>query len=302
MSLTALEIPENISDWPTWLERHIVTGDLRSLVMQLEVISDSPQQSNGESPVVGEDWESRLRQVLGGEHSGVLNSGLGELSVEQLKKLVQQPRLLLALQEQVFIHGGPYWQAVPRSESQLKAADAIRQQLIAKLSAESEGFSTRKPEHVVLPHGNVRLATRKFLITSLTLAACLLLVFYIFRPTEQGGRYFASAGLLTSEKQGNEYLKPIAQKIREDWQRSNDAGQFPEELRSLRDSCDELLAADLHQLAPSVAADLKARCQKWRTKFTEYLSELDSGMPVEAIKIEADQTVNKLVGALEELS
>jgi hypothetical protein len=107
--------------------------------------------------------------------------------------------------------------------------------------------------------------------------------------------------LVVSSLEGREFTKSLAVAIREDWDADSPDAEFRNQLRSLRDSCERLLVADLHQLSPAVALDLKTRCRKWQTSFSEMLDVLETGRPVSEVRQEANQVVDRLVRVLSDL-
>jgi hypothetical protein len=68
-----------------------------------------------------------LDQVLGKARKPVLSEGLAVLSQDQIRQLLTQPRLLLDLQEHVFLEGKDYWkQKVPVSPELRDAATRLQ--------------------------------------------------------------------------------------------------------------------------------------------------------------------------------
>jgi hypothetical protein len=133
-----------------------------------------------------------------------------------------------------------------------------------------------------------------------TLAASALIAVFLMQPRNQGS-FFDRTGLVVSSLEGREFTKSLAVAIREDWDADSPDAEFRNQLRSLRDSCERLLVADLHQLSPAVAQDLKTRCRKWQNSFSEMLGALDTGRPVSEVRQEANQVVDRLVRVLSDL-
>jgi len=96
MNLIALELPDVITDWPAWLESHLVGVHLRDLVQQLEVIQGTPYQ-----PMT-------LDAALANKRDSVLLNGLKALDEQQIVALVRSPRLLIEIQRLIFESGGEY--------------------------------------------------------------------------------------------------------------------------------------------------------------------------------------------------
>jgi len=109
MRLLALDIPDDPELLAGWLEGHLMGTDLQELVAELSVLK---RPAEGAAAI--------LPQVLADKADDLLLLGLRSLSRAQLRQLLQQPRLLLELQELVFERGGEYWISVPMN---LEAAE-----------------------------------------------------------------------------------------------------------------------------------------------------------------------------------
>jgi hypothetical protein len=96
MKLLSLEIPDEPTEVPQWLEGHLLSPDLAQLVAELDVLSlEGPSAT--------------LDDVLGEKRVVVLHRGLASLSRAQLRQLLGQPELLVELQQLVLDEGGNYW-------------------------------------------------------------------------------------------------------------------------------------------------------------------------------------------------
>lgn len=113
MSILALELPDEISDWPPWLERQLVGVRLRELIQQLEMIGGVDDQTT-----------QSLDATIGDRRSELLSRGLLALDESQLRMLVRHPRLLIALQELILTEGDSYWAKVERTEEHRSLASA----------------------------------------------------------------------------------------------------------------------------------------------------------------------------------
>lgn len=317
MNPLALELPEDQSLWATWLDHQVVGPDLRLLVRQWELLSGASAESSagysaGFSPEdsSGESWEQRLVSQFSDQLPKILANGLGTLSSDELLRFLRQPRLLLALQEQVFLNGGPYWERLSRSEMHVEEASGISSKVRAAVREfdQAEGArehrlhvssSSEKSSTESSTKSSSRSPLRMALMLAAVAASALIAVF-LMQPRDQG-RYFARTGLVVSSLEGREFTKSLAVAIREDWDTDSSDEEFRNQLRSLRDSCERLLAADLRQLSPAVAQDLKTRCKKWQASFSEMLDGLDTGRPVSEVRQEANQLVDRLVTVLSDL-
>lgn len=301
MNPLALELPEDQSLWATWLDHQVVGPDLRLLVRQWELLAGVTSERSSE-----ESWEQRLVSQFTDQLPKILANGLGALSQDELQRFLRQPRLLLALQEQVFMTGGPYWERLSRSESRVEETSGVSSNVRTAVRelVRSEG-ATEHRGHVssAMEKNRTQTSSRSPLRTVLmlaTLAASALIAVFLMQPRNQG-RFFDRKGLVVSPLEGGEFRKSLAVAIRDDWDADSPDAEFRNQLRSLRDSCEQLLAADLHQLSPAVAQDLKTRCRKWQASFSEMLDALDTGRPVSQVRQEANQLVDRLVRVLSDL-
>ena len=289
MNTVALELPEDKSLWPTWFEQQLLGSDLRLLIRQLELMT-------GQSTSLpdGVAWEEHLLAEFSELVPGILSHGLSILSPADLQRLIRKPRLLLALQELVFIEGGEYWKNLQRSESSIQSIQLMQESFVLATKLE-----IAKPATSQNSIGSTKNSLKPFLYVS-ALAASFLLAIYFFPPASQG-RYFAREGLLTSAMQGNDFCKTLASAIREDWDPNAAEPVFRRQLQELKDSCDRLINASLPQLEVKVASDLRNRCTKWKSSLTDMLAGLDSGRPVDDVRQNANELVERLVKVLGDL-
>jgi hypothetical protein len=305
MNPLALELPEDQSLWATWLDHQVVGPDLRLLVRQWELLAGVTSELSSERSSE-ESWEQRLVSQFTDQLPKILANGLGALSNDELQRFLRQPRLLLALQEQVFMSGGPYWERLSRSEMHLdettrsssKLRTTVRELAQSDGTKENQAEVSSSFEKTSTQQSN-RILLRTVLMLA-TLAASALIAVFLMQPRNKGS-FFDRTGLVVSSLEGREFTKSLAVAIREDWDADSPDAEFRNQLRSLRDSCERLLVADLHQLSPAVALDLKTRCRKWQTSFSEMLDVLETGRPVSEVRQEANQVVDRLVRVLSDL-
>src|SRR5262245_49140356 len=105
MTAEVLEIPDDASEVPLWLERQMFSGNLGALVAQLEAVHQGAKRVREQT---GDD-SSTLDEVLGTSREAVSRRGLSALDHKQIGRLLVQPRLLLALQEMAFVDSADYW-------------------------------------------------------------------------------------------------------------------------------------------------------------------------------------------------
>ena len=301
MTLIALELPDEIRDWPTWLENQLVGLQLRELVQQIELIGGELDE-----PLPAID------SVLGDRRQAVLDEGLTVLDESQLRAVVRHPRLLLTLQEMVLVHGGRYWRTVERTQEHARLVSHQWQNLVVNLdrNAASLGINektdptaTYSTPTVDRPLETTYTTHRGWLMGLAALAATTLLIFCfpLFRTTD--GRFFAAREIRESQMVGKDYLQLIGNRIQNDWKSDlDDQRAFANQLKELRNSCDVLLALDLHQLNPTIAADLKKRCQNWKAEFSKHIAELASGTPLVDVRAKSNALVDRLTQAITNLA
>jgi hypothetical protein len=289
MNLIALELPEDKSKWPRWFETQLVGPELRSLVRQLELLAGKPSSLADEKT-----WDERLNAQFAEKLPAILSRGLSSLSAADLQRFIREPRLLLALQERVFIVGGEYWQSISRSDGERVSVESV---LAGLRSDTGRGTSTSLPKPSNPKSSWLSLQNAIYLAA---IAATILLAIVYVQPATSG-RFFARQGLLTASIQGNAFCKSLSEAVQKDWDSDASAPSFRVQLQALKDSCDRLINAELKQLDAAVANDLRARCQKWQATLTKLLADLDSGRPVVEVRQDANQLVDKLVAVLSEL-
>ncbi|MDA1054524.1 MAG: hypothetical protein O3C40_29165 [Planctomycetota bacterium] len=288
MSSAILSIPNDPAEWPNWLERQLVGPRLRDLVRELQLIVPE-----------GGEAAPTLENVLGEQAPAVLERGLGVLAEQQVRLLLQHPRLLLDLQERVLVAGGEYWQTAILGDSQ----DAVARQWDAietALDADS---------HVsVVPFQKPDVGRRSKFRTVVALcavAATLLIALGVWttRPaTPSWG--FERSGLLTAQVPPDQYLQSLADAAG-DWFNKTPETRIDLErrLREFRHGCDTLIAAPHPQLVAADREWLVERCRKWADKLDGHLADLAVGAKEFAVvRREADETINSLISALEERS
>lgn len=275
MTLVTFEIPEETVQLADWLERQVVGRELRQLVIELKAIlgDTAPQES--------------LNSICGDQLPDVLARGLAALDPARLRRLLKSPQSLFALQEQIFVEGGDYWETVPRSEAHLQTV-AARQ---PKLPAAVTPLKT-PPRPFRLVWGAVGV---------IAAAACLFLAVSLRQPQPAAPTWgFDRPGVLSAQMSPKEYLDSLADAAG-DWfkKRPADSPALAKRLTEFRHGCDTLLAAEHPQLAAKDRDWLKERCGVWAGKIDGHLADLKAGTKtLEQVQTDADATINALVKAL----
>jgi hypothetical protein len=143
---------------PARLEPYLMGFELAELVTALSprlAARDADLDADGEGPV-------HLREVLGEHLAGVLERGFRGVPADVVRRLLDRPELLLALQEVVFCEGGPHWEEVSRTVPHVgERRPPSLEQLEALLRGGREGEARSPIEDTVRPRTVVPLRPRR---------------------------------------------------------------------------------------------------------------------------------------------
>jgi hypothetical protein len=108
MKLVALDLPDDPTELPGWLERQLVGLDLAELeaVHGTGVHVKSPHS---------------LDELLGDRRDAVMARGLAALPREAIRRILLHPRLLLDLQERALVSGRDHWRRLVEASNDLDA-------------------------------------------------------------------------------------------------------------------------------------------------------------------------------------
>jgi len=282
MKAAVTEIPDNVSEWPNWLEQQIVGMSLYDLVVGLKAIN------------LPSGARSTLQQLCGKQLPTIYKSGLGVLSTDQLPTLFKTPDLLLELQELVLVEGGAYWDSVEQSAEDKLVVEKHVAKTIAAVGQEKSSVQI-KPKSMLEQYWPV-----------LALAAGLLIAIGIGRPaaTSGGGGWgFDQSGLLTAQVTGRSYLNSL----------SDAAGAFSKKVPDSKEAalkrltefsagCKKLIAAPNMQLEKTADRDwLVAKCTDWATKIDGHIAELkEEKKDWQDVLKDANETATKMQATLKD--
>jgi len=297
MTLHALDIPEDLAELATWLERHLVSLELAELVAELAALHPVPLEP---APSV--------RELLGPRLDTVLKGGLTTVPPEVLKRLLVQPTLLLELQELVLAQGGDYWDRVkPLSADMENRVERGRQRLEllfkAPESKEAQGAFTVARTPSISWY-------RQPWFASLATAATILLAVVVYQ------RYRNSTGASVTASQtawgwnrrdatrqdlsANAYLSLLADAAG-DW--FNERPQHPlalaRRISEFRQGCTVLILSEHKPLSDADRRWLSVRCRLWASKLDKHLAVLEAGRDPLQVRTEVDQTIRELVRAIQ---
>jgi hypothetical protein len=247
--------------------------------------------------------DDTLAEVLGEHQDDVLEKGLSALPRERLNRLLQQPGLLVDLQEEVLLAETPYWEA--------RLDGVVPEQPLTPvvLPAPKQGDTdiTRNPVAAMpaapAPAAAVeRTGSRLGWLIPLAAAAAVA-AFWIWPGESPWG--WQQRGAFTAELAAPEYLRHLAQ-LAGSFEKSSldSAPALDRRLTEMLAGCRSLLEAPHPQLAEADRKWLRERCEAWETKFKEQQQRLrapDVGAEVVAdVRVQSLKIVNTLREKLNE--
>lgn len=298
MKLLAFDMPEETSQLAEWLEAHLVGIELQDLIANL--LAFKPEAV---------DSKVTLEEICGEQLPIVLHNGLGELSREQLSQLINNPGLLLELQEQIVVQGGDYWLNRSGSDVHQKQMDnswnAIQSQLNdLQLADENENDTLSATVKIVrdLPNETKNNWKRQLLVSAVAIAAVVVIsvtLRELATPAPTGWGWNRPGALTAENLSGKEYLNNLADSANE-WfnKRPDNKDDLIKRLTQFRNGCDTLIRAPHAPLAKADREWLIERCGVWSQKLHDQVAALQKGEDVSAILETSDGIINKLMDAM----
>jgi hypothetical protein len=298
MTLQVLEIPEDVGQLADWLETRLLGLELGELVAELSAVH----------PAAAAATDS-LEDVLGDQVERILVGGLKALPPESVKHFLVRPRLLLELQERVFVEGGPYWERVAAPAPEVEELIERGWRGLEEKLGNTEAAAEEEPATIPLPRRASWFA-RPWLVSLATAAAVLLGVFVYqhFAPPPAGTANLTAWGwnrtdALPQNVPAREYLDKLADEAGE-WfahrPEGDDRVALARSLAELREGCSVLILSDHDPLSKKTRDELVERCHKWAKQFDAQLAALEAGKDVGEVRKQTDATVQKLTAWLRE--
>ncbi|HEV3386103.1 MAG TPA: hypothetical protein VG097_14885 [Gemmata sp.] len=285
----AMTIPDDPARLADWLEAQLVGQNLGKLVAELRAV-------HGDQPTT-----QSLNAILGNNATTVLESGLGILPHSVLQELLRNPSLLLELQEQVLMEGGPYWSELPMSEefgeSLERGWERLRREVVPQLAVPAPP--------IALPTRQAGLLRKllPYAVTSLATAAAILVAFH-FVPINQQQDTAKAWGwqkpdAFPTNLDRVAYLNRLADEA-DEWfnKRPDNVAAAAKRISEFREGCTALLLAEHSPLTPADRIWLKERCQKWSQALDSTLAKLEENRDVVVALGAADETAKKLSRAI----
>jgi hypothetical protein len=289
VKLVALDIPDDPGELGRWMDQRLVGADFAAFVAELNAVH----------PVENSPGRS-LPEVLGDRQADILAGGLSGLPSATLSELLRQPGLLVALQEFVLAHGGPYWQQLLSEQTQVSILEQRGRQRLSVFFPDPT--TTRGPS----AQGRSKWYRRPWVVALATAAAVLVAVSPFLRLPDLGGQGRSSVGwgwekLDAREEQGSSaaYLEQLAAAAGEWFQQPQDTpAGLSRRLGEFRAGCSTLIFAEHRPLSPEDRRWLLRNCRRWAARLDELRAALENGKEVAAVRTEADDAVRQMMAAL----
>jgi hypothetical protein len=293
MRMIALEIPDESSKLPAWLEQRLVGLDLAELVAELEAV-------HGDDASYG---PRSLKSLLGEHRDEFLKEGLKVLPREAIRTLLKRPRLLLDLQELALVEGGEHWQRLLEMSDELHApVEESRRRIAAKLP------SRKQPAPTASSHA-ASMSRRLWLAGGMAAAAASAVVGLALWQERRNEELAAASGAWGWNRPGalpqdgtpSAYLRTLAD-LAEEWfnKRPDDRPALLKRIGEFRQGCKVLLAANHPLLSPADRKWLLDKCRDWDARLAALQGRAESVKDVRLIHDEADNTIRHLIAALHE--
>ncbi len=262
--MIVLNVPEKPDEIVAWIERMLCSNDIGRLVAQLQAVHGEPERA------------VKLDDLLQGKTQEVMQRGLAALPPPAIQNLLQQPRLLLDLQEFAFNEGSPYWdKLIAEGQCETDFVSLTQEVLRNELGA--------SPETTVEPRPRAPMRGMAVYAAALALTAAAVIAIYIGvtgddvpeEPSHQITWGWLSEDAFPRDVSAAVYLNTLANGG-EEWsaQRPKTRAAVEQRLREFRDGCDQLLAASHQPLAPEDRDLLVQRCKRISGKLDAYLHDL----------------------------
>lgn len=291
MTLYALDIPDDETAVPEWLERHLVGVHLGELAAELKVLHAQPPAAAGD-----------IQRLLGSQLQHVLQRGLSDISSETIGRMLKQPEYLLQLQELLFLEGGEHWRTRTLEDEEVRrhVAEGGRR-LRAALDSDTEVPKSDVADTTSVTQ-TVSLKTsvawyRRPANIGFAVAASLLLGFFLLRSGTPTGVWPDS--VIQHDVAAAPYFERLASSAKS-WfhERPGTSAEVRSRLAFLRQRCSALIEADHSSLAPADREWLVERCRAWASKFDDQLANLDRGADPLLVRGAVDEDVRRLIDAL----
>jgi hypothetical protein len=217
--------------------------------------------------------------------------------------VLKNPRLLVALAEDVLANGGPYW------TRRLAREPAFDDRVAAGWERLHPALSPAEPAAPAARPVRERFSAAPWVASLATAAAVLLAVYFIpgirnalapdRGPVAAAAWGWQKTGELAAVTNRADYLDRIAD-LADEWKTRDTSTPvaLAERITEFRQGCAKLQLMEHKPLNEEQRTALLARCRKWAAKFDASLAELEATGDVAKVRGEMDATVAQLTATL----
>ncbi|MCC9608239.1 hypothetical protein LOC68_00980 [Blastopirellula sp. JC732] len=297
MKLHMIDMPVEDEELASWLELQLVSLHLPELVSELAACHGINE--NGPT----------LSEILGADRSLIWENGLSSVSHESIALLLQNPRRLIDLYDEIVVHGGDcWWNEAALDQTTRESCTRGKLALQARISSpppEAEvNSSSSSPAKPPAATGSSRRSTMGWW---LALAACLALGIAIGRywpeseiPTKDSAVWgWSDPNLLADAKAPQAYFEHLADGA-EAWfdQRPVDAADLSQRLAEFRGGCSRIMLAKHSVVSDKDRQWLYRQCRLWAGEIDDHIVRLEEGDPAAEVRESMDNLVRDMVDEL----
>lgn len=284
--------PENDEKISDWLEALLLSPDFGAAISQ--IADFKPEGLNDQTKSLSAEELDKLSEI-----------GLSQLSVEQCRWLLRNPKRLVELNEKVFEVGSPYWMG----KLQGSASDApILKEVSNSISQfDSTAAATSQSQSKSDSTGSVQLSRRSFFQTTtgklVALAASLMFIAVAIPAykmfTDTGNSQWGWQNVSLAKQDSRElYFGKLDQSLAEWFDVSKGSKELlAKRLEQFSDGCDRLINAEHDSLSQSDQDWLLEKCEAWKVTIDELVAsakQANDDQQVARIKNSADDLVTKI--------
>lgn len=295
-----LDLPENRDAQPAWLDRMLLSPDLADSVRALQQIHQRSPQDADTLPFV--------EQVLGSELDRFLTTGFAALSTETVAVLLQNPELLLELQELALLCDNHHWNSVLQP-------DAVKTRLQESVSVlpGTPGLAAQTAAGAVASPRPLR----RLLSLTATLAAVALGAVLLWQAGPRGwqdpqgisGTGLGTPALFKQDTaDADRYLQRMATAVEQLLQKSDltQQSQLVVVLQNTIKDCEIAISQPHPVLAQRTLSNgetaetmFRRKCQNWQNDLSRILTDLQQGkIDVPTAGSTTTQVLQKLINRL----
>ena len=309
MPARCFELPDEVADWPPWLDRQLVSDELGQLAAEFAIAGESRPE---EPP--------SLDALIGDNRQPMLQRGTEALSETQLRNLIRYPSRLLDLQELVLTEGDDHWIRLSRQAPHADRATALWSNIQHTLNA-SQGSQQVAPDS---PHpadgersaddddarvsvqnkedGTKHNSSLWGPLLAIAVAVLLAVGGWLGFRQQGPGWGFDNQELLAADVQPDQYFEMLADAAG-GWfnKRPVDNESLAKRLGQFSEGCEILLAAKHPQISTADREWLLGKCEAWKANIDQLREQVIAGEKDFSVALaESDQIINKLEKALRE--